>query len=140
MDAKERLGGAAYDSIGGMMLAYAQEAVRVAWSDHRQRLDLSEPSIELLEAILAGQAASDLEFQTKLWGGYFGEAIRAQFGGEWEMTEYPGSEFAVPTLRIAGSSLYPLIKVHRRLTMGESESLPAFYKMIAGRLKKPRTN
>jgi len=130
----------AHDSIGGMMIAYAQEAVRVAWNDHRQRLDLNEPSIDLLEAILEGQADSDLEFQTKLWGGYFGEILRAQFGGEWAMTEYPGANFSVPTLRIAGSSLYPLIKVHRRLTMGESESLTAFYQMIAARLKKPTAN
>lgn len=130
----------AHDSIGGMMIAYAQEAVRIAWSDHRQRLDLSESSIDVLEAILEGQADSDLEFQTKLWGGYFGEVLRAQFGGEWEMTEYPGANFSVPTVRIAGSSLYPLIKVHRRLTMGASESLPAFYRMIAARLKKPAAN
>lgn len=140
MNAKERLAGMTHDSIGGMMIAYAQEAVRVAWSDHRQRLDLSESSIALLEAILAGQSDTDLEFQTKLWGGYFGEVLRALFGGEWEMTEYPGAEFSVPTLCIAGSNLYPLIKVHRRLTVGESESLTAFYQMVAARLKKPLAN
>ena len=140
MNAKERLAGMAHDSLDGMMIAYAQEAVRVAWSDHRQRLELNEPSIDVLEAILEGQADSDLEYQTKLWGGYFGEVLRAQFGGEWEMTEYPGANFSVPTLRVAGSSLYPLMKVHRRLTMGESESLTAFYQMIAVRLKKPTAN
>ncbi len=58
------------------MSAYAQEAVRVAWSDHRRRLDLSESSVDVLEQILAGQSTEDLEFQTRLWGSYFGEVIR----------------------------------------------------------------
>lgn len=140
MGAKEKLSGAIYDSIGDMMLAYAQEAVRLAWSDHGQRLDLSESSIEVLETILAGQAAVDLDFQTRLWGGYFGETLRAQFGGEWEMTEYPGAEFSVPTLLVENSCLYPLTKVNRRLTLGESENLPAFYRLIRSRLKKISPN
>jgi hypothetical protein len=140
MDAKDRLSSAAYDSIESMMLAYAQEAVRVAWSAHRQRLDLSPSSIGLLEKILDGQAAVDLEFQTRLWGGYFGEVLRANFGGDWEMTEYPGSALAVPTLVVRGSRLYPLMKVYRRLTLGESENLPSFYRMIAERLAEAPAN
>ena len=40
-----------------------RKAVRLAWNDHRRRLDLSESSVDLLEQILAGQAAEDLEFQ-----------------------------------------------------------------------------
>ncbi len=68
-----------------MMSAYAEEAVRVAWNDHRRRLDLSESSVDLLEQILDGQSAEDLEFQTRLWGSYFGEVIRRRFAGEWEL-------------------------------------------------------
>ena len=121
-----------------MMTAYAEEAVRIAWSDHRRRLDLSESSVDLLEQILAGQAAEDLEFQTRLWGSYFGEVIRRRFAGEWELTQYPGGGVAaVPTLLVRGSRLYPLIKVYRRLTLGEEESLSTFYKMVSGRLGEP---
>jgi hypothetical protein len=35
---------------------------------------------------------------------------------------------------VRGSRLYPLVKVYRRLTLGEAENLPAFYKMVAARL------
>jgi hypothetical protein len=118
-----------------MMSAYAEEAVRLAWSDHRQRLDLSESSVDLLEKILDGQSAEDLEFQTRLWGSYFGEVIRRRFDGEWELSQYPGGGVAaVPTVLVRGSRLYPLVKVYRRLTLGEAENLPAFYKMVAARL------
>jgi hypothetical protein len=128
-----------FASLADMMSAYAEEAVRVAWNDHHERLDLSESSVDLLEKILDGQSADDLDFQTRLWGSYFGEVIRARFKGEWEFSQYPGGGVAaVPTLLIGGSRLYPLMKVYRRLTLGQSENLPAFYKMVAARLDQPR--
>jgi hypothetical protein len=127
-----------FASLAAMMSAYAEEAVRLAWSDHRRRLDLSESSVDQLEQILAGQAAEDLEFQTRLWGSYFGEVIRRRFTGEWELAPYPGGGVApVPTLLVRGSRLYPLIKVYRRLTLGEGENLCTFYNMVSGRLGEP---
>src|ERR1700728_1646567 len=126
-----------FASLGEMMGAYAEEAVRLAWKDHRQRLDLSESSVDVLEQILEGQSAEDLEFQTRLWGSYFGEVIRRRFAGEWELAQYPGGGVAaVPTLVVQGGRLYPLMKVYRRLTMGSGENLPGFYKMVSTRLQE----
>jgi hypothetical protein len=132
---KAKLAESNFASLGGMMDAYSEEAVHVAWNDHRQRLDRSESSVEVLEQILDGQAAEDLEFQTRLWGSYFGEVIRRRFGGEWELTQYPGAVAAVPTLAVRGARLYPLMKVYRRLTLGPQENVAAFYKMVSGRLE-----
>jgi hypothetical protein len=135
MTAKARLAESNFASLADMMSAYAEEAVRLAWSEHRQRLDLSESSVDRLEKILDGQSTEDLEFQTRLWGSYFGEVIRRRFAGEWEFSQYPGGGVAaVPTLLVRGSRLYPLVKVYRRLTLGEAENLPAFYKMVTARL------
>jgi hypothetical protein len=133
---KGKLAESNFASLAEMMDAYAEEAVSVAWNDHRQRLDRSESSIDVLERILDGQAAADLEFQTRLWGSYFGEVIRRRFGGEWELTQYPGAVAAVPTLEVRGARLYPLMKVYRRLTLGPDENLAAFYKMVSGRLQQ----
>ena len=138
MTVKATLAESNFASFAAMMSAYAEEAVRVAWSDHRQRLDLSESSIDRLEQILAGQSTEDLEFQTRLWGSYFGEVIRSRFAGEWELGPHPsGGVAAVPTLVVQGARLYPLMKVYRRLTMGEAENLSAFYKMVSSRLQEP---
>jgi hypothetical protein len=138
MTAKTKLAESNFASLAAMMSAYAEEAIRVAWNDHRQRLDLSEASIDLLERILDGQSADDLDFQTRLWGSYFGEVIRRRFAGEWEFTQYPGGGVAtVPTLLVRGSRLYPLMKVYRRLTLGGAENLSAFYKMVSARLDGP---
>jgi len=114
-----------FASLAEMMSAYAEEAVRLAWKDHRRRLDFSESSIDVLEQILEGQAAEDLESQTRLWGSYFGEVIRQRFAGEWELAQYPGGGVsAVPTLVVQGGRL------------GASENLPAFYKMVSTRLQE----
>jgi hypothetical protein len=138
MSIKAKLAESNFASLADMMTAYADEAVRVAWNDHRQRLDLSESSIDVLEQILDGQSTEDLEFQTRLWGSYFGEVIRSRFAGEWELGPHPsGGVSAVPALLIRGARLYPLMKVYRRLTLGEGESLPTFYKMVSSRLQEP---
>src|SRR5580704_17791904 len=128
MTARERLATASFDSLDAMMQAYAAEAVRIAAAEHRMQLDYSAASIEALESILAALApapADDLEWLTKLWGSYFGEVFRRRYSSEWTMSEYPGSQLAIPTLEIGGSRIYPL-KVHRRLTLGETENLVAF--------------
>ena len=96
---KGKLAESNFASLSDMMAAYAEEAVRVAWADHRRRLDLSESSVEVLEQILDGQSAEELEFQTRLWGSYFGEVIRRRYAGEWELAPNPGGGVAVvPTL------------------------------------------
>ena len=135
---KAKLAESNFASLSDMMAAYAEEAVRVAWADHHRRLDLSESSVEVLEQILDGQSAEDLEFQTRLWGSYFGEVIRGRYAGEWELAPYPGGGVSVvPTLVVRGARLYPLIKVYRRLTLGQGENLPAFYSMVSNRLDNP---
>ena len=135
---KEKLAETQFESLDAMIAAYAAEAVRIAAADHRVKLDFSLASVEKLEALLEGQAAVDLEYQTRTWGGYFGEVLRRQWGGDWSLTQYPEAVAAVPTLEIAGSRLYPLMKVYRRLTIGESESLTAFLALIQQRLGAKR--
>jgi hypothetical protein len=44
---------------------------------------------------------------------------------------------AVPAVDVRGSRLFPLLKVYRRLTIGEEEDLGAFYAMATERLGKP---
>jgi len=141
MTSRERLSQAKYETLEAMMAAYAAEAVRVARAEFRETLDYERVSLDRLETILNRLCpapdplpAEDAEWLTLLWGSYFGELLRALHGGEWSMTIYPGSDFSVPTLEIAGSRLYPTLKVHRRLALGSGESLPAFYTMIAARL------
>ena len=88
-----------------------------------------------------GQAAVDLDFQSRLWGSYFGELLRRRWNGVWLLAPYPGSReqsgdagSVIPTLDVAGSRLWPTMKVYRRLTLGAAENLTTFYRLVEKRL------
>ena len=140
-DSKARLDAQTFDSIDAMIRAYAEEAVLVARQQHRVSLDYTPASVEALERIVDGQAAVDLDFQSRLWGSYFGEVLRRRWNGIWLLTPYPASHESgaqassvVPTLDVAGSRLWPTMKVYRRLTIGTAENLGTFYTLVEKRL------
>ncbi len=152
--ARKRFAAKKWDGLEPMMEEYAREAVAVAKTDFHEELGLAVASLDALERILnrlcpapESLPAADSEWLTLLWGSWFGELLRRLYGGEWFMTLYPsatanpGNEFSVPTLQMSnGSRLYPTMKVHRRLTLGAGESLPAFHAMLAARLKPVSEN
>ena len=122
------------------MEGYAQAAVEVAKSDFRQTLDFSSDSINGLDEILVLLSESleiDLDFESRLWGSYLGEVLRQRYAGSWEMTQYPGGEHAVPAVDVRGSRLFPLMKVYRRMTVGDEDDLRSFYTMVTTRLGDP---
>jgi hypothetical protein len=133
----------AHDSVNAMAGAYADQAVTLA-HEFKATLDYSENSLMELETIV-GQLALDLPpngapddeltEMCKLWGSYFGEVVRRRFGGDWSIETYPGKQFATLTLTVAGTKLFPSMKVHRRLTAGESDNLWSFYKMVKAKLE-----
>ncbi len=126
-----------FNSITEMMQSCAAEAVHTAQERFGFALDYSDKSIESLETVLACIGGTldiadeeAVEHAVKLWGAYLGEVVRRSWGGAWDLVQYPGQASAVPTLVIAGSQLYPLMKVYRRLTMGEVENIWKFYERI----------
>jgi hypothetical protein len=162
-DLRRRLESAAYPDLGAMMEGYARAAAEVARREFHQKLDFTSESIDSLDEILVlvgeeedlgafyamvterlgkpvlvGESPElDLDFEVRLWGSYLGEVLRRRYAGSWEMTQYPGGEVAVPAVEVRASRLFPLLKVYRRLTVGEEEDLGAFYAMVTERLGKP---
>lgn len=123
-----------------MMEGYAQAAAEVARNQYRQNLDFSAESMNALDEILVLLSESpeiDLDYESRLWGSYLGEVLRTRYAGSWEMTQYPGGELAVPAVDVRGSRIFPLMKVYRRLTVGEEEDLPSFYSKVTERLGNP---
>ena len=122
------------------MAGYAQAAAELARQDFQQKLDFTSESIDSLDEILVQVGESpelDLDFEVRLWGSYLGEVLRRRYAGAWEMTQYPGGVVAVPAVEVRGSRLFPLMKVYRRLTVGEEDDLRAFYTMVTERLGLP---
>ena len=137
---RSRLESTAYPDLGAMMEGYAQAAVELAHTEFERELDYSAESVEALDDILVLVSESpekDLDFEVRLWGSYLGEVLRRRYAGGWEMTQYPGGTVAVPAVDVRGSRLFPLMKVYRRLTVGEEEDLQSFYAMVTERLGRP---
>ncbi len=123
-----------------MMEGYARAAADLARTRFKQSLDFSSDSIDALDEVLVMVGESpelDLDFEVRLWGAYLGEVLRRRYAGSWEMTPYPGGAAAVPAVDVRGSRLFPLVKVYRRLTMGEEEDLRSFFSMVTSRLGEP---
>jgi hypothetical protein len=134
-----------HDSLDSMVHSYARQAVALAHEFHAQ-LDFSENSLMEVETILARlsrempqskPSSDDVSEICKIWGSYLGEVVRRRFGGDWSIETYPGKQFATLTLTVNGNKLFPSMKVHRRLTEGETDNVWTFYKMVKTRLEKP---
>src|SRR5262245_16825321 len=132
-----------HESVAAMASAYAEQAVAAARKFDAE-LDYSENSLIEVEIILSklgqhaphgGPAPEEMGEICKMWGSYLGEVVRRRFGGEWSIETYPGKQFATLTLSIGANKLFPTMKVHRRLTEGEHESVWTFYKMVKARLE-----
>jgi len=139
-DLRKHLESASYPDLGAMMEGYALAAADLARRDFRHKLDFTSESIDALDEILVlvGESPElDLDFEVRLWGSYLGEVLRRRYAGGWEMTQYPGGAVAVPAVELRGSRVFPLMKVYRRLTVGEEEDLRAFYTMVTERLGRP---
>lgn len=139
-DLRKQLESAVFPDLGAMMAGYAQAAAELARQDFQQKLDFTSESIDSLDEILVQVGESpelDLDFEVRLWGSYLGEVLRRRYVGAWEMTQYPGGVVAVPAVEVRGSRLFPLMKVYRRLTVGEEDDLRAFYTMVTERLGRP---
>jgi hypothetical protein len=137
---KRRLESIAFADLGAMMEGFAQAAVNQANREFKQKLDYSSDSIDALDEILVmvGETPEhDLDFEVRLWGSYLGELLRRRYTGTWEMTPYPGGTVSVPAVEVRGSRLFPLMKVYRRLTIGDEEDLRGFFTMVTERLGKP---
>jgi len=122
------------------MEAYALEAAKLGRGEFGEKLDFSSESIDALDEILVlvGESPErDLDFEVRLWGSYLGEVLRRRYAGSWEMTQYPGDVLAVPAIEVRGSRIFPLLKVHRRLTMGQEDDLRSFFTLVTERLGGP---
>jgi hypothetical protein len=137
---RERLEATSYPDLSAMMESYARAAAELAGTRFQRRLDFTAESIERLDEVLVVVGESpelDLDFEVRLWGSYLGEVLRLRYAGNWEMTNYPGESVAVPAVEARGSRLFPLVKVYRRLTMGDEEDLQSFFNTVTGRLGRP---
>jgi hypothetical protein len=120
---------------------HAAIAVRVAREQWETSLDYSPGSLEDLDAEidslredgLDGEDAAEMLF---VFGCYLGEVLVRRLGGGWVSTARSALRDVSPWPMVValpdGSSWDAIGKAYRRLELGDSEYLPAFFEAAAG--------
>lgn len=124
-----------------MMAEYAQDAVDMARDKFRIDLDYSLESVESLNIMLQAQfeamptgwqllyrrrpSKRKLRMLSKTWGGYLGEVIRRQWGGEW-LAPADGPFKGGVTLLVQGTMLSPIARAHKQLVNGAEASVSTY--------------
>ncbi len=115
---------------------HAELAVKVAAEEFDTTLDYSPDSIEALDAEieslrdagLDGEAAAEVLF---VFGCYLGEVLVQHLNGAWASTPRSPLRDISPWPMVVtlpdGSAWDTIGKVYRRLELGDSEFLPAFF-------------
>ncbi|HEX6810646.1 MAG TPA: hypothetical protein VF384_03385 [Planctomycetota bacterium] len=134
-------------TVADMMAAYAQDAVDHARASVGVTLDFSPGSIEHVERILAqlhsslpkgflgklrrrGPTQQDILKMAKMYGGYIGEVVRRAGGGEWTFdTEIAPGE-RILCLSKEGQRVWPVAKVHKRITAGSGDDVWLYVRMV----------
>ena len=128
------------NTIEDMMKAYSKDAIDLG-KQLGKKLDYSEESIKHVEGILELYHSSlprgffqkliklipseDKIIQmAKTWGGYIGEVIRRNIGGQWSL------ESETIVLVIGKTVIFPPAKVYKRIKNGTEENVWHYYLMI----------
>jgi len=120
---------------------HAQIAVELAHEEYDADLDFSPGSLELVDSLIDslreegvdGEGAAEALF---VLGCYLGEVMVRQLGGAWAPTPRSPLRGVSPwpmVVALADGSAWDAIgKAYKRLELGDSEYLPAFFETAAG--------
>lgn len=110
--------------------AIAANAELVKNTFEAQELAFDERSVEWLDGYIERNRENwDDQGKKKLsntLGAFLGECIRANFGGEWEMTEN-----GLAITFDDGNGVFPFNKINKHITNGAEDSISSFYSSIA---------
>lgn len=120
---------------------HAQLAVKLASEEHDLELDFSPHSLEGLDALVDGLREDGLSAEEAaealfVMGCYLGEVLARGLQGRWVPTARSPLRDVSPWPMVVslpeGSAWDAIGKVFRRLELGDSEYLPAFYAAAHG--------
>jgi hypothetical protein len=121
-------------------LDHAQLAVEAAWEESGIDLDYSPASLELVDGQIEalreeGLTGEDVAEALFVMGCYLGQVMARALGGRWVATARSPladvSPWPMVVVLPGGSAWDPIGKVYKRLELGDSEYLPAFFALAA---------
>jgi hypothetical protein len=131
-----------YPATPDNALDHAQLAVEVAWESGFE-LDFSPSSLETADAEIEAlreeaHTGEDVAEALFVLGCYLGEVMARALGGRWVATARSPlagvSPWPMVVMLRDGSAWDPIGKAYKRLELGDSEYLPAYFAAAAARL------
>jgi hypothetical protein len=119
---------------------HAQLAVEAAWEDGQVDLDYSPASLDLVDSQIEGMredglTGEDVAEALFVLGCYLGEVMARALRGRWVATSRSPladvSPWPMVVVLPGGSAWDPIGKAYKRLELGDSEYLPAFFGVAA---------
>ena len=119
---------------------HARLAVKVARQEFDLELDFSPRSLEDLDTQIEslrqdGMTGEDAAEALFVFGCYLGEVMARRLRGQWVTTTRSPlrdlSPWPMVVLLPSGAAWDPIGKVYRRLELGDSEYLPAFFALAS---------
>ena len=126
---------------------HAQIAVDLAREEFDAGLDFSPESLELADSLVDSLREEGLDAEGAaerlfVLGCYLGEVMVRRLGGTWVSTSRSSLRGLSPwpmVVALPGGSAWDAIgKAYKRLELGDSEYLPAFFEAAAGGARGPR--
>ena len=126
-------------------LDHAQLAVEAAWEESELVLDYSPGSLEGVDSQIEalreeGYTSEDVPEALFVLGCYLGEVMRRSLGGRWIATARSPLQDVSPWPMVVvlpgGSAWDPIGKAYKRLELGDSEYLPAYYATASASLRR----
>ncbi len=124
---------------------HAAIAVAVARDEWETVLDYTPASLESLDAEIdslreSGQDGEDVAEMLFVFGCYLGEVLVRNLGGSWVATARSALRGLSPWPMVVvlpnGSAWDAIGKAYKRLELGDSEFLPAFYRAAGGHSRR----
>jgi hypothetical protein len=133
-------------TIAEAMGNYALEAVNLAQAVSKRKLDFSEESVKVVEAILS-QLHTELPREKRkplpevidqvcnVYGAYIGEVMRRTMGGEWVLDDKMSPGNKIISLRLGNTQTCPSAKVYKRIMNGSEDDVWFYYRVLVERSK-----
>ncbi len=125
-------------TIDELFVGHGREAVEHAKQEFAVVLDGSEESLKALDQLVGKihdkhitNALDEVTIgrESRMWGAYLGNVIKARFGGTWERDSDVNGPASFP-LKIGSSQVFPCNWVYKRIVNGSADDLTIKHRVM----------
>jgi len=143
-------------SISDEMKSMAEQCVKFTRDLLKIHINFEEESLEAIDKILdhyyknrpkgigklfrRGPSPELVNHMSLLFGGYIGEVIRRNCGGQWKVDTETIPDQEIITFEVYGTKMLPAQEVFKRLRNGEGERASVWYANLMKKIKQEATN